>query len=134
MSLMMKNFIIYPKKGESFPLTFTRFALEGERFVLYDSINEPSTNGYLSFENIAAVCIEEQRYPIREDLRRFEVRLKNQSEPLNIHADCFKIESGAVEFYLWNIRGRDKKIDDIYIAASEVVSITPAGGLNKYVD
>lgn len=130
----MKNFIIYPKKGESFSLTFTRFALEGERFVLYDSVNEPSTNGYLSFENIAAVCIEEQRYPVREDLRRFEVRLKNQSEPLNIYADCFKIESGAVEFYLWNIRGRDKKIDDIYIAAAEVVSIIPTGGLNRYAD
>lgn len=130
----MKRFTIYPKKGETFSLTFTRFALEGERFVLYDSLNESSDNGFVSFENVAAVCVEEQRHPVREDLRRFEVRLKNRAEPLEVYADCFRMISGAVEFYFWGTRGRDKKIDDIYVAISEVVSITPAGGLKKYVE
>lgn len=102
--------------------------------MLYDSVNEPSENGYLSFENVAAVCIEEQRYPAREDLRRFEIRLKNHIEPLTIVADFFRMSGGVVEFYLLDIRGRDLKVDDIYLASSEVVSITPVGGLNKYVD
>ena len=58
---MMKTFVFYLKKGKRFSLLLTRFEIEGERFVLYDSVNEPSANGYLSFENVAAVCIEEQR-------------------------------------------------------------------------
>lgn len=117
---MMKTFIIYPKKGESFSLIFTRFALEAERFVLYDSLNEPSENGYLSFENVAAVCIGEQRYPVREDLRRVEIRLKNQNEPLTVVADLFRMSGAVVEFYLLNIRGRDLKVDDVSSANSNL--------------
>ena len=128
----MKRFTIYPKKGESFSLNITRFVVEGESFVLYDSVNEPSENGFLSFENVAAILVEDQHYPIREGLRCFEIRLKNHSEPLKVFAEAFKIVSGIVEFYFWNVRGRDKKIHEIYVAVSEVVSITPSGGLNKY--
>jgi hypothetical protein len=131
----MKRFTIYPKKGESFSLTFKRFSVEDGRFVLYDSVNEASDNGFLSFENVAAICVADQERPKFDDIRSFEIRLKERPEPLNVFAHCFKIDSSkGVEFYLWNIRGRDVKLDDIYIAASEVVSIAPVSGLTKYVD
>jgi hypothetical protein len=40
----------------------------------------------------------------------------------------------GVEFYLRTLGHHELELDDFYIAAEEVVSITPVGGLTKYVD
>ena len=131
----MKRFNVYPKKGESFSLTFYRFSFDGEGFILYDSVNEASDNGFLLFENIAAICVADQPRPKRDDVRSFEIHLKGRDDPLNVFAHYFKIDpSRGVEFYVWSTGRHELKLDDFYIATSEVVSITPVGGLTKYVD
>ncbi|HXM50721.1 MAG TPA: hypothetical protein VN956_22955 [Pyrinomonadaceae bacterium] len=132
----MKRFTVFPKKGDIFSVTLNRFSVDAsERFILYDSFNEASENGYLSFDNLAADCAADQPRPKRNDVRCFEVHLKGRSEPIKIFAHYFKMDpSKGVEFYFWTTGGHELKLEDFYVAMSEVVSITPVGGLTKYVD
>jgi hypothetical protein len=133
--MTLRNFTVYPKKGEPFQLELRRFSFHDDTFTLYDSSDEASENGFLSFENVAAIHETNQRRPKWEDVRCFEIRLLDRSEPLKIFAHYFKSNSPTIEFYWINTRGPDDiRIENIYIALSEVVSITPAGGLAKYVD
>lgn len=130
----MKQFNVYPKRGESFAIGCKRFSFESDHFVVYDSADEPSDNGFLSFENIAAICIADQWRPRLDDVRSFQIYLKGRTEPIVIFAHYFKTDAlQGVGFFWINIRGEDVKIENIYIALSEVVAILPAGGLNKYL-
>jgi hypothetical protein len=132
--MAMKCFRVYPKKGEPFDLELRRFSVNDRAFTLYNSSDEPSNDGFLSFENVAAVHDTNQRRPDWEDVRCFEVRLIDRTEPLKVFAHYFKSDRPpSVEFYWINIKGPDDiRIENIYIALSEVVSITPTGGLTKY--
>src|ERR1700675_4867305 len=96
----MKKFEVYPKEGDIFALELKRFSFDAQRFVLYDSIDQPSDDGFLSFENVAAICVSDQPRPDWEDIRTFEVYLKNRKEPLKTFAHYFKTDtSSSVEFY-----------------------------------
>src|SRR6185295_13724015 len=106
--MAMKNFRVYPKKGEPFDLELMKFSFDESAFTLYNSSNEPSSDGFLLLENVAAVYDTKQPRPDWEDIRCFEVRLVNRTEPLRVFAHYFKSDrSPSIEFYWINTNGPD---------------------------
>jgi hypothetical protein len=112
-----------------------KFSFQNDTFTLYDSSDEASENGFLSVENVAAIYETNQRRPPWDDIRCFEINLINRKEPLKFFAHYFKCQAPTIEFYWINTRGPDDiRIENIYVALSEIVSLMPAGGLTKYTD
>lgn len=129
----MARFRIYPKRGDSFILTFHRFEItkDGDRFALFNDDNVLTNDCYLSFRNIAAIIPEEQN---EENMRCFQVHLKNRPNPLPIFATSFE-EDDPLAFYAENASSlhdvfgavdvpSKTPIEGIYIALSEVIAIT----------
>jgi hypothetical protein len=118
----MQEFNVYPKEGEKFSVEFQRFEMKENGFVLYDDRNEPSKEGYLSFENVAAIIPDNQP---EEQMVCFLVYLKGQPKPAEVFACHFETEPGIS--FKWQPDAED--IAGIYIARSEVVAIMPSDGL-----
>src|SRR5438874_9404657 len=113
--MTLKNFTVYPKKGEPFELELRKFSFHDDTFTLYDSSDEASENGFLSFVNVAAIYETNQRRPPWDDIRCFEVYLINRREPLKFFAHYYKCKSPTIEFYWINTRGPDDiRIENIY--------------------
>lgn len=130
---MLKNFRVYPKNGEMLLLEWRNFEFNENSFTLYDSGNFPSKEGFLSFDNVAAILPEEQSRP-RPEAITFRVYLKNRKEPLEIAAHALDAEQPpSVKFY-WQLQSgggeiENTEIPEIYVALSEVVAIIPSDGL-----
>ena len=114
-----------------FTLEFRRFELKGDKFILYDSSDKESKEGFLSFTNVAAIIPEQQR---TEDALCFYVYLKGKPH-IEVFASTFEAEQEpSVTFrhqqkdMMRNIMN-EWPIENIYIALSEVVAIIPSDGL-----
>jgi hypothetical protein len=121
---------IYPKKGEPFTLEIPRFTFSENGFSLYDSAREISKDGFLSFENIAAIVPQGQSEIRRDDIL-FHVYLRNREKPLEIAATAVNTdEPPSVKFYTqYYGSGGNALIEHVYVALSEVVAIIPSNGL-----
>ena len=130
----MQTFTVYPKEGETFPIHIYKFEVSGsgEHFTLYDDSSNESYEGYLSFEDIAAIVPDGLRE--RQGDICFLVYLKNRAEPLKIYANAFEDAAPSLVFkrHQKDIMRRpydEYTLDGIYIAVSEVIAVIPADGL-----
>lgn len=132
----MKDFTVYPKKGKPFTVTVRDYELNGEQFVLYDESGKVSSDGFLSFDHIAAIVpqnlFKRPHYPQVRDSFDFRVYLRS-GEQFDINADfCDTSDPETVRFAFTNTRpdGPDRyDIESLYIAPSEVIAIMPPDGL-----
>ncbi len=132
----MPRYNIYPKKGEMFSIEIYRFELDGgqESFSLYDDADMVSNDGFLSFEDVAAIIPTDQRQA--RGLLCFRVHLKNRP-PFDVFADAFEaVEPSVIFKYQTKDITRnvisEARIPQIYVALSEVVAIVPSDGLLSY--
>jgi hypothetical protein len=130
--------MIYPKKGEPFCLGFARFGIDGRKFSLYDNRNagaEPSKRAFLSVDHVAAIIPTELTRGRFGDERRFRVHLKGRPQTIEVIAHEFEpIDPSTqqeVVFYWQHVGSemRREQLEDIYIAAAEVLAILPSAGL-----
>ena len=132
----MQTFNVYPKKGEMFSLEFETFQLAENGFILFNNAHQASKEGFISFDNVAAIIPEQQTG--LKDMICFHVYLKDKSQPIEVFASSFDIEQESSVTFLWqqtDIVGTIIKEDvllGIYIAPSEVVAIMPSDGLLSY--
>jgi len=146
----LNKFTVYPKDSQPFTIECDHFEIKEERFVLYDEAgrNNPY-QAHLSFEDVAAIVPE---LPDTEEssastldpdgmitsaprLIRFRVYLKGkQKREVEVSAHRFHTADSRVVFSRWSIMRLPQPIDEIYIAASEVVAIVPADGLKVRPD
>jgi hypothetical protein len=136
----MREFTIYPKKGESFDVTCERFETKSDCFILYNSFDRESAEAFLSFNDVAAIVPRDHsaksasiNYP--DGPICFLVYLRDKPTPVKIFAHAFKLEDQVrVGFFgqRKDITGNlidEWPIADVYIAKSEVVAIVPEDGL-----
>jgi hypothetical protein len=129
----MGKFKVYPKKGDTFDLEFYRFEYDENSFRLYDDSNSESSEGFLSFEHVAAIIPETQSKA--DHVLTFLVYLKGRTEPLKINANTFdQTQQPGVKFYVRgaSYRPSDIEVQYLYVATSEVVAIVPSDGLKSY--
>jgi hypothetical protein len=129
----MKNFRVYPKRGEPFTILIDKFSRDGNQFILYGHDRRPSNDGFLSFEHIAAIVPEEPMKRPSNDYMRdafdFRVYLRH-GEQFDINADsCDATDPVTIKFFVVNRDGENVEISGIYIASSEVVAVIPPDGL-----
>jgi lipopolysaccharide assembly outer membrane protein LptD (OstA) len=130
------TFKIYPKEGKMFTLEFRRFELNGQQFTLYNEADETTSDGFLSYWNVAAIIPERihkrNHSHLFPDAVDFRIYLKS-SETFEINADsCDTTHPSSVKFFTKfyiDDQIKDVEVPYIYIALSEVVAITPSGGL-----
>ena len=131
----LRTFTVYPKKGEAFTIKCEHFEVKDSKFILFNDSYEASSEGFLSFDRVAAIMPERQddKYAIC-----FDVYLKDRQSPLQVFAHAFDIETGPSILFCRqdkDIRGKvmhTDPIETVYIAVSEVVAIMPADGLHKF--
>jgi hypothetical protein len=133
----MQTFTIYPKEGESFTAEIYKLepAATGEAFALYDDSDTLTSEGYLSFENIAAVIpegLKEQQGDVC-----FLVYLKNRKEPFKVYAHAFDPDEPFLVFKRQSkdalrVSYQEWRIDGLFFALSEVIAVLPADGLLSY--
>lgn len=123
-------FRIYPKKGEPFLLDFAKFDFDEGCFTLYESPNRPLNHSFLSADHVAAVVPREMESGRFRDEIRFRIYLKNRIDPIEIIAHEFDPKrERSINFYWLPLRHNEvqrKKLENIYIAWSEVVAILPS--------
>lgn len=132
----LPTFKIYPKEGKMFTLEFCRFELNGEQFTLYNEADKPTSDGFLSHLNVAAIVPEHihkrNHSHLFPDAVDFRVYLKS-SETFEINADsCDITHPSSVKFFsklYFDDRIQDIEVPNVYVALSEVVAIMPSGGL-----
>jgi hypothetical protein len=132
----MNTFTIYPKgKADPFTLSCERIQNDGNRFVLYNYRDEESTEGFLSFPDIAAI-IPEQRtaWPYPDTPIRFLVYLKDRPTPIEVSAHAFKMEKSGLVFMIQRRDIMGKIISEtpwltLYVATSELIAVLPSDGL-----
>jgi hypothetical protein len=132
----MQNFRVYPKKGEPFTILIDKFSRDGNRFIVYDETHNPSNEGFLSFDHIAAIVpqhlYKRPHTPQMRDSFDFRVYLRSEKQ-FDISADfCDTSDPETIIFAFRNPRptGPDRyDIENLYIAPSEVVAIMPPDGL-----
>jgi hypothetical protein len=125
---VIRVFNVYLKGGEMMPLEFRRFHFTGSRFIVYDSNDSFVTDAFISFDNVAAIIPQEQEHKIGE--ARFKVYMKDMTDPLEIVAHSFSADIGSNIIFWWGSGPRLSKIEDVYIARSEVLAIMPAEGID----
>lgn len=132
----MSTFTVYPKEGEPFLLHCERFEFSEQLFVLHDSSGEiPKDRAFLSVANVAAIIPEKQQeHADPVSLTNFRVRLLNRSEEILITASIFDSEHRPNILFYWqrpgsNFLAVNVLLGNVYVAASEVVSILPGGKL-----
>ncbi len=127
----MNTFNVYPKRGEMFSLECSHFEFDENSFTLYDEGRSISKEGFLSFDNVAAILPADTPNPERAELI-FKVYLKNRPQPLEVTAYSFKTDQPpSVQFFRRVYYGDNPEvlIDYVYVALSEVVAIIPSDGL-----
>ena len=129
----MQNFIIYPKEGKEFSVTIDKFEQKDEQFILYNDVHQPSSEGFLAFDKVAAIVPERQ---YEEKMLRFLVHLRDRTEPIKVFASAFTL-GPPITFKIQqrDMRGdiyRESVIENVYVAPSEVVAIIPEDGLLSY--
>ena len=129
----MQNFHVYPKKGEPFTILIEKFSRSGDRFLVYNYADQPSNDGFLASEHIAAIVPENPlRRPstgLMRDAFDFRVYLRSGKQ-FDINADsCDPTGSDTIKFFVVTRSGGNAEIEGIYVAPSEVVAIMPPDGL-----
>jgi hypothetical protein len=130
----MLKFDVYPKEGAMFTVEMTSFELQDDKFVLFDEGRKPSSEGFLSFDAVAAIIPQTQR---GKNVICFDIRLKGFEKPAQVFATAFDLSNGVTVRFLYrqhDIMGKvanEWPVENIYVALSEVVAIVPADGL-KY--
>lgn len=134
----MQIFHVYPKKGSKIPMQFDRFEINDDQFAVYNEAGKLTTDGYLSFPNIAAIVPEHPltRPPTGTYRPPFDFRIYLKSgESFDINADsCDPSQPISIRFLVKTVINNqvvDSAIPNVYIAPSEVVAIMPPDGL-KY--
>jgi hypothetical protein len=132
----MRTFTVYPKgKAVQFNLTFYRFEIKDKRFILYDSSDKESQDGFLSFSDVAAIIPDQNKSSYADKPIKFLVYLKDKSSPIEVFGHLFKIENDSQVIFITqqlDMLGsivHEWPLTDIYIALSEVIAIVPSGGL-----
>jgi hypothetical protein len=136
----MKTFRVYPKdpkESEPFSLSFQRFELKGDRFILYNSRDEESAEGFLSIANIAAIIPEKQMAQNRSYPNTpitFSVYLKDRAAPIDVLAHAFTTDEQSVTFLeqrksMVGIVQDEWPINEVYVATSELIAVLPSDGL-----
>lgn len=112
---------------------FEKLEVGEKELVLYGEFGTGLKDGFLSFENIAAIIpdnLPSKRSHIMgiRDPIPFRLHLKKKPEPLEIIADSWDSTDRGVKFFM-KMFGSDQIIDhelpNLYIALSEVVAIIP---------
>jgi hypothetical protein len=122
--------MIYPKEGDEFPFECEKIVAGSNGFILHDSHAKPSKQGFLSFDQIAAID------PVTTkgaDTICFQVYLRNRSKPIKIFAHAFTTEP-SISFQLHRKDGARNVIDvrtieGIYVDPSELIAVLPLDGL-----
>ena len=127
----MHVFLVYPKEGKEFSVLCERFELNGNKFVFYNSGEQPSNEAFVSFDDVAAIVLEKPYFA--EHFQPFLVYLRNRDQPLSIYANSFDIETkpSITFFYRQFDNDESHEIKDTYVATSEVVAIFPSEGLQR---
>lgn len=133
----MKKFKIYPKDGEPFTVEFERFEFSGKQFVFYDSANDPSKEGFASFDKVAAIVPDPPIFPqTNQSYTLFCVYLQGHEDDngeICIAAHKIDYEQEPSLIFYWEKFDLDSftpvQIPNVYIATKEVVAIFPSGGL-----
>jgi hypothetical protein len=130
----MRKFTVYPKEGKEFPIEAFKFEPTADGFILYDYGERPTTDGFLSINNIAAI-IPEGVSEERERMICFLVHLKDRPA-FKVYAHSFDTEP-AVSFKYhhqesYGAAVSKREVEGIYIALSEVVAIVPSDGIGVY--
>jgi hypothetical protein len=130
---MNRKFTIYTKEGEVFTLEFYRFEYTGEGFTLFNDSDQPSKDGFLSADTVAAVIPQTQTEP-RDGAVVFNVYLNKHKEAVRVVADSFERDGAVFKFYWRRYPGGDARVEveNVYVAASEVVAISDEKGLRKF--
>jgi hypothetical protein len=126
-------FNVYTKEGEVFLFSFYRFEIKEGAFVLYNDSDQPSKDGFLSLEHVAAVIPQRQHEP-KDQAVSFRVYFRKHAQPAPVTADHFERDGDVFKFY-WRTsygQGPALEIENTYVAASEVVAITDPDGLRKF--
>ncbi len=119
-------------------MTCERIETKEDRFLLYNESDQESTDGFLSFEDIAAIIPE--KYWAQDpklNAPSFEVYLRGRSDPLKIIAHAFKREGESSRerfvFFVQKLFNHHVEaefpLDEIYVAVSEVIARIPSCGL-----
>lgn len=124
----MTNFTVYLKRGDSFKMSCANIEYAYDTFILYDSANQKSEEGYLSFKAVAAIIPDEQ--PRQDQIEAYRVQLKN-NQHVDVYAHSFDLKAKpSVKFYLkLSDAGEPREVKNVYVATSEVIAIIPAQGL-----
>ncbi len=130
----MRKFTVYPKEGEDFTIEVTKLEATPDGFVLYDYGERPTTDGFLSPNNIAAI-IPEGVSQEREHMICFLVHLKERP-PFKVYAESFDTEPNVAFKHhhseTYGVPVSKVPVEGIYILLSEVVAIVPADGVGLY--
>ncbi|MDQ3652689.1 MAG: hypothetical protein M3458_20910 [Acidobacteriota bacterium] len=133
---MLKTFIVYPKEGMRLLLEFETFQIIEGGFILYNDAVQPSKEGFLSFDNVAAIVPEQQAN--MPGMIGFHIYLKNKPQPLEIFAHSFDTEQKPSVIFYWQRENsvgtiiKEEALLGIYVALSEVVAIMPSDGLLSF--
>jgi hypothetical protein len=131
---MIQNFIVYSKEGSAFDVKMARFEVQDDKIVLVDEMGKASSEGFLSFDAIAAIVPLTQK---DKNTLCFNVHLKGKGQVAKVHAGAFDMSDGKnVKFVYrqYDMMGKvanEWPVENIYVALSEVVGIIPDDGI-KY--
>jgi hypothetical protein len=129
----MRTFDIYPKRGKKFSMDFEKFEYSLDRFILYDSGHQPSREGFLLFDAVAAIIPQNQA--CEDDVEAFRVFLRNREDQdyVKVHANVFDLAHPPGVMFYTRIEDESQlsQVRNIYVAVSEVVAIIPDKGLHS---
>jgi hypothetical protein len=132
----MRTFTVYPKgKAEPFDLPCNRFEIKDERFILYDSSDQESQDGFLSFSEVTAIIPDQNKSSYADKPIKFLVYLKDKNQPVEVYCSAFKINNDSNIVFVTQRRDimhnivDEWPISDVYVALSEVIAIVPSDGL-----
>jgi hypothetical protein len=97
----MGLFDVYLKEGKSFQLSFERFECKDDKFIIYDSANQETGEGFLLFDPVAAIVPRIQ--PRSDQIEGYRIHLKNDQH-VDVHAHAFDQKHSAVKFYIRQLR------------------------------
>jgi hypothetical protein len=129
----LQKFDIYPKEGEMFSIKCEAIERTEDNYVLYNDINEPSKEAFLSFNDVAAII---PGIRVVADTICFRLYLRNRPGFIDISAHAFVTEP-KITFYLHDTDGHRNvtnrwAIEGIYVDPSELIAIVPSDGLVSF--
>jgi len=130
----LENFTIYPKEGKEFTLRCERFEVVENSFIFHHSGDQPSDEVFVSFHDVAAIVPERQPFANIEDLKPFEMYLRNRDAPILVYANAFDMKGTPTVKFFYRDFSNDPLVEIkgiYYVASSEVVAIFPSEGLER---